>query len=104
MITGPSPAALGVSDAARLNADAVLALLGAKSDGLSSSDVAARRAEFGPNALRSHHAQPIAVLARQLHSPLLLLLVTTAMVSFFVGERSDALIIGVIVALSVGLG
>ncbi|MGI5518310.1 magnesium-translocating P-type ATPase [Streptomyces sp. CA-106131] len=40
----------------------------------------------------------------QLRSPLLGLLLATAIVSYFVGERSDALIIGVIVLLSVGLG
>src|ERR1019366_3526359 len=40
----------------------------------------------------------------QLRSPLLVLLLTAALASYFVGERSDAVIIGVIVGLSVGLG
>lgn len=44
------------------------------------------------------------MLVRQLRSPLLVLLLVAATVSFFVGERSDAVIIGVIVTLSVGLG
>jgi Mg2+-importing ATPase len=44
------------------------------------------------------------VLWHQLRSPLLGLLLTAAVASYFVGERSAALIIGVIVALSVGLG
>lgn len=44
------------------------------------------------------------VLWHQLRSPLLGLLLTAAVASYFVGERSDAVIIDVIVALSVGLG
>ena len=45
-----------------------------------------------------------AVLARQLRNPLLLLLLAAAAVSGFTGDPTDAVIIGVIVALSVGLG
>ena len=44
------------------------------------------------------------VLGRQLRSALLLLLVVTATLSFFVGDRTDAVIIGVILVASVGLG
>ena len=44
------------------------------------------------------------MLWHQLRSPLLGLLLAAAVASYFVGERSDAVIIGVIVALSVGLG
>jgi len=44
------------------------------------------------------------VLWHQLRSPLLGLLVAAAIASYFVGERSDAVIIGGIVAVSVGLG
>ena len=54
--------------------------------------------------MRSHRAHALPVLARQLRSPLLMLLAVTALASFFVGERSDALIIGVILLASVGLG
>ena len=46
----------------------------------------------------------LAVLWHQLRSPLLGLLMAAAVASFLVGERSDAVIIGVIVAVSVGLG
>ncbi len=44
------------------------------------------------------------MLWHQLRSPLLALLLIAAVASYFVGERSDAVIIGVIVGLSVGLG
>lgn len=72
--------------------------------GLGSDEVLRRRAQFGPNAVRTHHARPLAVLGRQTRSPLLVLLVSAAVVSFFVGQRADAVIVGVIVGLSVGLG
>ncbi|MDT7554734.1 MAG: P-type Mg2+ transporter, partial [Pseudonocardiales bacterium] len=72
--------------------------------GLSRDEVIRRRARYGPNAVSSHRARLLPVLWHQLRSPLLGLLLTAAAVSYFVGERSDAVIIGVIVALSVGLG
>ncbi len=72
--------------------------------GLSDREAAVRLELVGPNAVRSHHAQVWSVASRQLRSPLLLLLVAAAVVSFFVGERTDAVIIGAIVAASVGLG
>ncbi|HEX2904829.1 MAG TPA: magnesium-translocating P-type ATPase [Jatrophihabitans sp.] len=72
--------------------------------GLSTAEAQHRLARWGRNAVSSHRARLVPVLWHQLRSPLLLLLVSTAVASFFVGERSDAVIIGVIVALSVGLG
>ena len=44
------------------------------------------------------------MLIRQLRSALLLLLIAAAVVSAFVGQGTDAIIIGVIIAASVGLG
>ncbi|MFF3465245.1 cation-transporting P-type ATPase [Streptomyces sp. NPDC001984] len=49
----------------------------------------------GPNAVRSHRARGLLVLWHQLRSPLLGLLMAAAVVSYFVGERNDAVIIGV---------
>src|ERR1700694_4378089 len=79
-------------------------LCGSAVPGLSSDEVVQRRAQWGPNAVSSHRARLLPVLWHQLQSPLLALLLTAAVASYFVGERSDALIIRVIVALSVGLG
>ena len=73
-------------------------------DGLTDHEASARLAAIGPNAIRTHHARGWSVLVRQFRSPLLLLLLAAAAVSCFVGEGSDAVIIGVIVSLSVGLG
>jgi P-type Mg2+ transporter len=82
----------------------VLDLLGTRASGLGAAEAEARLASYGPNAVRTHHASAVSVLLRQLRSALLLLLIAAAAVSAFVGEGTDAMIIGVIIAASVGLG
>ncbi|MER0445852.1 magnesium-translocating P-type ATPase [Streptomyces sp. Edi4] len=99
---GPAPQ--GILAAAALAEDEVLARLASSRQGLSAAVAADRLVRWGPNAVASHRARALPVLWRQLRSPLLALLLAAAAVSYAVGERSDAVIIGVIVALSVGLG
>lgn len=101
----PVGAATGiVSAATRPAADLLRELSITAEQGLSSDEVARRQAQCGPNAVSSHRARLLPVLWHQLRSPLLGLLLTAAIASYFVGEHSGAVIIGVIVALSVGLG
>ncbi len=97
-------AGLDVSAAGALPAERVLAGLGVGQDGLSAQEAARRLTRYGPNAVVTHRARLLLVLWHQLRSPLLGLLLAAAVASYFVGERNDAVIIGVIVALSVGLG
>jgi Mg2+-importing ATPase len=107
LATEPAPARVDVLDvraAAAASVAAVLGALGTTAAGLSSADAASRRQRVGANAVRSHRARRLAVLARQLDSPLLWLLAVTATISFFVGERVDAAIIGAILVASTGLG
>jgi P-type Mg2+ transporter len=73
-------------------------------NGLSTADVSRLRARYGPNAVSSHRARLLPVLWHQVRSPLLGLLFAAVIVSYLVGERSDAVIIAVIIAVSVGLG
>jgi len=82
----------------------VLGSLESGADGLNSAEAQRRLVGEGPNALRTHRVSATALIARQLRSPLLALLLAAAAVSAFVGERTDAAVIGAIVALSVGLG
>jgi len=82
----------------------VLARLDSSRTGLTAAEAARRLRVLGPNAVRSHGARAFPVLGRQLRSPLLILLAVTACASFFIGERSGAVIIGVILLASVGLG
>ena len=109
--TAPTPPTPDVSwrDAnivavAELPASAAFDLLGTRPDGLTTAEATERLEVIGPNTLRTHKAQPLRLLARQLRSPLLLLLAVTATLSFFLSDRSDAIIIGLILVLSVGLG
>jgi P-type Mg2+ transporter len=97
--SGPS-----IEAAAAMPTDLVLDSLVSRESGLTAVEVLARSEAFGPNAVRSHRVSFWSVLARQLQSPLLWLLLAAAAVSAVVGEGLDALIIGMIVAASVGLG
>ncbi|MEV6923371.1 magnesium-translocating P-type ATPase [Dactylosporangium sp. NPDC051485] len=95
---------LPVHQAAALAAGEVLAALGSSEAGLPEAEATARRERLGGNAVHTNRISALAVLVRQLRSALLGLLVAAALVSFFVGERTDAAVIGVIVAVSVGFG
>jgi P-type Mg2+ transporter len=90
--------------AASMQATEVLTALGTSDTGLTSAEAEQRLAADGPNAVRTHHASLWRTLIGQFRSPLLLLLLAAALVSALVGEGTDALIIAVIVAASVGLG
>ena len=98
----PSPVA--VAAAAALPAAGVLDRLRSGTGGLSEGEAAQRLRAVGPNAVRSHRAQALPVLMNQVRSPLLVLLAVTALASAFLGQGSDAVIIGVILLASVGLG
>ena len=98
------PPPVSVTKAAALAASEVLARLEGGTRGLAETEAARRLRVVGPNAVRSYRARALPVLLSQLRSPLLLLLAVTAAASYFVGERGDALIIGIILAASVGLG
>lgn len=86
------------------SADQVLGLLDSSPDGLSSAEAAARLVRIGPNAVRTHHVKALAVLGRQLRNAVLILLAGTAIVSYFLGDSMQAVIIGIILTASVGLG
>ncbi len=106
-LTAPPPVgkSLGILDAGSRRGADVLDVLGVTAAaGLSAIEVGARRQRWGRNSVSSHRARLLPVLGHQLRSPLLALLLTAALASYFVGERSDAVIIGLIVGLSIGLG
>lgn len=103
-IIGSEGTALTLATAASMEGDAVIKHLGSGADGLSSADAAERLRRIGPNVLGVRRVRAITVLIRQLRNPILLLLIGAALVSALTGGGSSAIIIGVIVALSVGLG
>ena len=98
------PLIAGVAATATASLNDVLLSLDTTTAGLSTAEAGLRLRSDGPNAVAVHHARLWPVLLGQVRSPLLVLLLAAAAVSYIVGERTDAVIIGVIVALSVGLG
>ncbi len=102
--TPPMAPTLTVRDAAVREGADVLTTLSSTPAGLTSAEAVTRRDALGPNVLREHRARPWRVLGRQLKSPILILLFVTAVVSMFLGEAANAVIIGIILAASIGLG
>jgi Mg2+-importing ATPase len=97
------PQQLELAAAAALPVADALKELGSSDAGLSSAEAGHRLAVDGPNVLLSHGVSALSVLVRQLRSYLLLLLLVAAVVSAVVGDRTEALIIGGIMLMSVGL-
>ena len=92
-----TPAALSVSADNRLIADG--------RSGLSSAEAARRLTEFGPNEIRRERAVGTAtLLARQLFSPVIWLLLAASVLSAIVGEPLDAVAIGTIVIINAAIG
>ncbi|MEP7239565.1 MAG: magnesium-translocating P-type ATPase [Devosia sp.] len=83
----------------------VLARVVASPAGLTSTEAAGRLGVFGPNRLRDDDGNhPLAILLRQFRSPMVLILLGAATLSFLLGEIDEAIIVGVIVFASSGLG
>ena len=70
-------------------------------EGLSTAEVERRQAAALPSRLRpTHDSRPVRLLLAQFHSPIILILLFAAGVSFFLAEHSDALIILAIILAS----
>ena len=95
---------IDLATAAAATPQEVLKRLGSGDSGLSATEAAGRLERYGPNIVGLHRVRALAVLWGQLRNPLLLLLLVAAGVSGLTGDPTDAIIIAVIVALSVGLG
>ena len=85
-------------------AETLMSGLRSSPSGLSSGEAQGRLREVGPNAVgRKGRASALVAFARQFRSPLVLILIFAAIVSAFVGEGSEAVIIGIIVLASCAL-
>ena len=98
-----APRRIELAAVAPLAIDEVLPRLGAELAGLTSSEATDRLRRFGPNSLGTSGVSAFGVLVRQLRNPLLLLLGAGALISFAVGQHTDAVMILLISGLSVGL-
>ncbi len=86
-------------------ADELLARLSSAREGLSVGEARERLDRFGPNTLKpGQHLSAARLLANQFASPLVLVLIGAAILSYFLHERTEAVIILVIVLASGLLG
>ncbi|MBI4622476.1 MAG: cation-translocating P-type ATPase [Verrucomicrobia bacterium] len=73
--------------------------------GLTGAEAAHRLARHGPNELQAaHRVSPWALLAAQFKNVLVVILLIATTLSFFLGHRVEAVVIGVIVLFAVLLG
>ena len=76
----------------------LLAQLNSRPQGLSAAEAAQRLAEHGPNSLAGKaRTSPLLQFLEQFKSPIMLILLAATVISFFVGDTIDAVIILVIV-------
>ena len=83
LTNAPGSHSLTAKQVAAAPADEVLRWLDSSAAGLSRIEASARLARYGPNAVRTHHVNALAVLGHQLRNAVLILLAGTAVVSFF---------------------
>lgn len=76
----------------------------AEATGLTSPEAAARLAQYGPNAIHTHHFTLAGLLLRQFKNPILILLAVAAAISGVLGDVGNAGVIAAILTISVGLG
>lgn len=94
-----------MTDWYKLERNAVLRHLHSRVDGLTEQEVAERLQRYGPNQLEERRLRsPLAVLAGQFTEIMVLVLLAAAIISFFVGETSDGVMIMIIVVLNAILG
>ncbi|WP_245180763.1 cation-transporting P-type ATPase [Haloarcula amylovorans] len=79
--------------------------LDANSDGLSTEEAESRRSDYGPNRLPK--AKPVTVwqiFLRQFKNPLIYILAIAAIVSFAIGDETDAGFIAVVLLVNTLVG
>lgn len=83
----------------------VITALGSSKNGLSDHEVTERQKKYGPNSLKGKNVSSVYLLfLGQFKSPITLILIAAAILSFILQDKTDAIIILVIVVVSSGLG
>jgi magnesium-transporting ATPase (P-type) len=104
----PSTAAapsLAATEWHALTAEEALARAGSGRDGLDAAEAARRLAADGPNLLpRATGDGPWRILLRQVDSPLIMVLIGSAVVAALLGERTDAAVVGAVVVINTIIG
>lgn len=84
-------------------AEDVVVELGSRQSGLLDHEVRDRQRRFGPNTLRQTTSPWRGIVARRLQSSFLYLLLGAAILSFALGQRIEALLIGLFIIVNVSL-
>ena len=83
----------------------VMASLGSSENGISENEAMERRKKYGPNSLKGKNVSSAYLLfLGQFKSPITLILIAAAILSFILQDKTDAIIILLIVVVSSGLG
>lgn len=87
------------------NVEALFARLGSRAGGLAADAAATRLSEVGPNQLSRGRRRTLpALIAGQLASPIMLILLVATGLAFFLGDAGDATIVVLIVTASAAIG
>ncbi len=89
-----------------LTAEQVVTVTGSDGGrGLSGTEVERRQREFGRNELaQATNNAPWVLLVRQFTNTMILVLAVAAAITYFVGDRTDTVVIGIIVVLNAAVG
>src|SRR5512147_2093814 len=88
-----------------LSTDVVKALKVDPEQGLSAAEAAARLEQHGPNELIDRGTKsPWKILLEQFAQTLIVVLIIASIISFFLGETDDAIVVMIIVVLNALLG
>jgi Ca2+-transporting ATPase len=83
----------------------VLRQLGTSEEGLTSTEATKRLAKYGKNILiEGEKVSPFRILLDQFNSPVIWILIGALIVSFVIGEKIDAVVIGTILILNAIIG
>lgn len=104
--TAAAPAASPATAWFAQDADAVVRALATDADdGLSSAEAASRLAAHGPNAIPAPPAPSLWQIAlKQVVNPMTIMLIAVTVISFFIGQASIGVVVGLLVVLNVVLG
>ncbi len=88
------------------DADAVVEALGSDPQaGLTAAEAAARLAKHGPNTITAEPApSPWQIVLKQVGDPMNVMLIAVTVISFFIGQASVGILVGLLVVLNVVLG
>lgn len=94
-----------MADYHKMTAEQAIKELGSSDKGLSSKEAAIRLAKYGPNELRQKKGPgSLSIFAAQFRSPLIIILIIAAAISYFLESMLDAVVIILIVILNSILG